>query len=160
MKDRMQFMFSNRYKIGKMVLVFALLLFFCYYGYHKGPEHQGPGLQHHLDNAEFFDGTELVASYKPVGEVNETGFELIYKSGDEKRAIFVIGNVEGLQEGEIVSVKSIFRKNGFLELREIHIHKYLYLQWYASLLPIPIVILFFFKEFTFTRQRLEFTRKG
>lgn len=40
MKDRMQFMFSNRYKIGKKVLVFALLLFFCYYGHHKGPEHR------------------------------------------------------------------------------------------------------------------------
>ncbi|MGB2843053.1 MAG: hypothetical protein WBC40_11375 [Halobacteriota archaeon] len=152
-------MFSNKYKIGKMVLVFLLLLFLCHYGYHKGPETGGPELQDYLDNAELFDGAELVSLYSKVGEVNEGRFELIYRYGDERRKIIVIGNAEGLEEGDIVSVKSIFRKDGFLELEEIHIHKHLYLQWYASLLPIPFVILFFFKEFKFKLQRLEFERR-
>ena len=106
-----------------------------------------------------FNGAELVSDYSKVGEVNEERFELIYKCGDEKRKIIVIGNAESLEEGDIVSVKSIFRKDGFLELEEIHIHKHYYLQWYASLLPIPFVILFFFKEFKFKPQRLEFERR-
>jgi hypothetical protein len=152
-------MFSNKYKIGKMVLVFSLILFLCHYGYHKGPEIEGPELPDYLDNAELFNGTELVSSYSKVGEVNEERFELFYECGDEKRKIIVIGNAEGLKEGDTVSVKSIFRKEGFLELEEIHVHKHLDLQWYASLLPIPFVILFFFKEFRVSLQRMEFERK-
>ncbi|MDI6902784.1 MAG: hypothetical protein QMC77_03525 [Methanocellales archaeon] len=147
-------MFSDKHRFGKMLLIFTLILALCYYGYCKGPETEKPELRDYLNNAELFDGRELISPYSKVGNVTKDSFELIYDNGRSR--IVVIGDADGLETGDIVSVKAIFRKDGFLELEELHVHKNLDIQWYVSLIPIPFVILFFFREFGFSRRKLEF----
>lgn len=148
--------FSDKFRLGKVSIIAILILVMCYYGYLTGPDSELT-YQDCISDAEYFDGHEISLSFARVSDITPDHFDLI--TGDE--TVTVRGNVKALnlKKGDFVSLKAIYKKEGFLELKEIHVHTHEFIVFPLSFISLLIVAYFFFKEFKFDFKKLLFENK-
>ena len=143
-------MFSNRFLFGKIMVTLVLILSLCYYGLLEGPETELT-FQKCMKNPEYYDGVELIISYHKVGMISPEHFELLVGNS----TVIVMGKAGEAVEGDYVSVRTKFEKEGFLNLEEIHIHKGRRLKYALSLLPLPFVFWFFVSDYKLSKKGFE-----
>lgn len=106
-----------------------------------------------LEEPERFDGVVIVVGMEAtVAEITPNGF-ILQQMG---RRIPVIGNASGIAENDFVNVLVRFHKQGYLELEKIYIAKHRRFKIAASVLPVLIIAVLFFKTFYFDFARFQF----
>lgn len=145
---------SDRLRFEKIALLFISIPALLYYGYLTGANIQ-PSYHDYIENAEYFDGYELSFSFERVYDVGSEHFKLMI--GNE--IVTVKGDASSLKKGDFISLKAVFKKEGFLELKELHMHKNELIVFFLSAISPFIVAFFFFKEFKFNFKKLLFEEK-
>lgn len=148
-------MFSNRYRFLKMTLLLIMILCLCYYSYLNLKDSQ-MSLKDCIESPESCDKEEIVIVNKwSVRNISDKGFELSF--GD--RIFFVNDSFEGLSEGDYISAKAVFHKEGYVEIESLHVHKLLAEKWIVSLLATILVAFIFFRNYRFDYKKFEFRRR-
>lgn len=149
---------NERLKLSRnrWILNFGLLLVLVgliYYGYRNNP---AVTLQMCLNAPLRYDQKEIgVGTEAIVVEVLPDGFLL--KEMD--RTIRVKGNPQNVDQGDFVRMQAIFHKEGYLELKRLHVVKGRRLRIFISILPALLVLFLLFKTYRFDWRQMLFTER-
>jgi len=131
----------------------AIMLFLLWYGKTRNPTIT---LQMCLNDPAAFDSTLIeISAETVVTKITPTGF-VIRQMG---RQVPVIGQNKGIRVNEFISLLAVFHKEGWLELVRFHIAKKRRLKIVVSILPVPIVLLIFFRQYRFRFRTFEFIER-
>lgn len=148
-------MFSNRYRLLKMTLLLIAILFSYHYSYLNLKDSQ-LFLKDCMEEPEACDNKMVVIAYKwTVRNIRDDGFEISTGDGN----VFMNYSSEGIVEGDYVSARGVFHKEGHLDVESLHVHKFLLEKWIISLLVAFLVAFAFFKSYRFDFRKFEFTRR-
>ena len=140
-------MFSDKYYSAKVLSLILLIFTACFYSQHKYREFS---LQDCLSNPEHGDGVTLkFGGNSKAGEVSEDRFELV--RGKDKMT--VMGRVGDLKKNDYIVMKAIFHKEGYLELKDIHVRKLRRLKIYLSVLPVFLVVGLILRQYKFDLKK-------
>ncbi len=99
---------------------------------------------------------ELIVKNEAVtGEIFKDKFEILQNN----KKIMAIGDTEGLKSNEYVSLRATFHKEGYLTVKEMHMHKYRRLKIAISILPVMIVGWIFFRKYKFSSEKMVFIER-
>lgn len=109
-----------------------------------------------LHSPDKFDGRLIsVTNEITVSRITNDGFMIDHEGKD----FLVRGTTKDLHKGEYITIKGIFHKEGWLELKDIHIANNRRLKIYLSMLPVLLIAIGFFLTFRFNFTRLCFEEK-
>ena len=126
-------------RLSAMVLLAALIAFFCAYG---GLREPGETLDGCLADPAAHDGAMVCSPHESViGRVMEGGFTLKW----DGREIPVRGISRYLKSGTYVGVRGIFHREGYIEARAIHVGRFRRLKMLASVAGAAVVFALLWK---------------
>ena len=126
-----------------------VILFSGYYSYRYGQKHF-ISFKDCLEQSEAMDGRSFVLNYRKVLKVGPGYFEI--KEGD--LTVEVRGDIPGLKAGDIITVKGIFKKEGYLSLKSFYLSRYRNLKYIVSCLGVILPFVLFLINFRFDCRRL------
>jgi hypothetical protein len=139
-------MFSNRFLPLKILvagsLILACLTYARYYAKENRPEHW-----HYVLQPDRYDGWEIRVSVAKVLEVGKDSITV-----RREPCTFTVRGFGGdVAVGDIVTLRGIFHKEGYVEVQRSRVYSQLYVKrtitWVASFFILFIVAYLFFKEF-------------
>lgn len=139
---------NERLKLSRnrLILNFVLLLVLVgliYYGYRNNP---AVTLQMCQNDPLRYDQKEIdVGTEAKVVEVLPDGF-LLKEMG---RTIRVKGDHQNVSQGDSVRMQAVFHKEGYLELKRLHVAKGRRLKIFISIVPALLVLFFLFRTYRF-----------
>jgi len=148
-------MFSNNYRTQKIVVLFFVIILLCIYSHRN---RSAVALHYHecLLEPEKYEGRELIVKNDAViGEIFEDKFEIV----QHNKKIMVRGVTESLKSNEFVSLRATFHKEGYLTVKEMHVHRYRRLKIAISILPVMIVGWIFFRKYKFNSKKMVFIER-
>jgi len=147
-------MFTNEYRAQKVIALSFVVILFCIYNHNR----PATTLNYHecLLDPNKYDGSELIVKNEAIiGEIFEDKFEILQNN----KKIMVRGATESLKSNEFVSLRATFHKEGYLTVKEIHVHRYRRLKIAISILPVMIVGWIFFRKYKFNSKKMVFTER-
>lgn len=142
-------LFSNRYRLIKIIALALIILGLGFYSYKAGPKTE-ISYQDCLNEPEVCRNQEIAVVYTPIVSQDE---EMLVLKGCQG-PVFVKEVKEEISS-QYISVKGGFQNN-FIMASEIKTHSHRYLKYLVSLIPVILVGFTFFKEFTFDFQKKVF----
>ena len=140
-------MLSSRYRWAKIAALAVALAALCWHSYAHNPEFTFWECQAAPDRC---DGQEIEVINNPVaGSLTGDGFILLQLD----HRIPVVGAVAGLREGEDVSLRAVYHRQGYLELREARVSKLRTVRKLVSLSPLLIVAWLIGRRYRFDFRR-------
>lgn len=144
---------SDNYRFLKIFILFVFLLGFGFYGFVFGPKTE-ISFPECLANPEKYENQELVI-YGRVKKITDSDPQIFQRNSD----VPVKGIKEPLVVNQTVSGIGNFKKEGFVELKDYHIHRGRQGKILISLLPIPVFLFFFFRDCRFNFRKIVFLKK-
>ena len=136
-------MFSNSKYYLKIIVTAALLVLLGFHSFWKGPELNG-SYEKCLSDPETFDGARVAMLYVTVLETTSWGMRV--RVAD---APIAVRSPEGTgAPGDSVSIDGIFRKDGFVDATEVHVHKGRQAKRVVSAIAAVVVVAFFLRFFS------------
>ena len=127
-------------------IIFSILVILGsgYYSYRYAQEHV-ISFKDCLKNPEVLDGKILVLNYRKVITVGPGYFKI--REGETE--VKVEGDIPGIKEGDIITVRGIFNKKGYLNLTKYYFSPYRNVKYIVSCLGLvlPFVWLSFYFRF-------------
>jgi hypothetical protein len=143
-------MFTNRYRTQNIIVLSFVITLFCIYSNKARPE-IALTYGECLLNPEKYDGQELIVKNGAItGEIFKGKFNILQYDTD----IMVIGNTEGLKSNEYISLRATFHKEGYLTVKELHVHTHRRLKIVISILPVVLVGWLFFKKYKLNYRKM------
>ncbi len=143
----------SRGRIIRVVLYVVILAFLIWYGQENDPSIT---LDMCVTHPKKYDGVSLtIGNEAKVYSVRKNGFVIQQMN----HRIPVRGNVENLTPGARVTITAIFHQKGWLELRDIHIIKHREAKIWLSIIPVILIVFFFFRCFRFNVKKIQFERR-
>ncbi len=148
-------MFSDRYRYVKTGCLFFTLLVLCLYSYKEG-NRRNISLEKCLSDAATFDGKQIILEERvQVTNVLRDRFEI----SQDHHKIMVLGTAEGLAPYDVISLRAIFHKQGYLTVQELHIKKLRRLKMIISLCAALCVIGLFIKRYQLSLKKFCFMER-
>lgn len=109
-----------------------------------------------LTDPERYDGQFVeVGNGAIVQDISSNGF-IIKQMGKQ---IKVQGNSENVIAGKYIYLYAIFHSPGWLEAKKIHVADKRQMKIWISILPIVVILFYFFKTFRFNLKNCKFTER-
>jgi len=146
-------MFTNKYRTQRIIALSLIISLFCIHSHRNRPE-IALTFRECLLSPEKYDNRELIVKNEAkTGEIFKDKFEIL--QGDDK--ITVVGPTEELKRNEFVTMRATFHKEGFLTVKEMHVHRFRRLKMVISILPVILVGWIFFRRYRFNLRKIMFT---
>ncbi|MFH1612901.1 MAG: hypothetical protein ABIB46_04150 [bacterium] len=136
-----------------MIIIFLI----CLYSYNQGNKELSP--EKCLKYPEKYDTCELICRNWKIVNLEKDGFEI--KKGRQKIWIKIKNEniVKRFKKDEIVSIKGIFYKQGYIKLQKFHIHKNRKSKQIFSIFSVILVLFLFFSCYEFDFKKLIFKER-
>ena len=109
-----------------------------------------------LLNPEKYDGRELIVKNEAItGEIFKDTFEI----QQNNTKIMAIGATDNLKSNEYISLRATFHKEGYLTVKELHLHRYRRLKIVISIVPVFLVGWIFFRKYKLYFQKMVFMER-
>jgi len=148
-------MFTNKYRAKKIIALSFVIILFCIHSHKNRPE-MALKFSECLLNPKQYNGRELIIKNEAkTGEIFKDKFEIL--QGNDK--IMVIGAIESLKKNEYVTLRATFHKEGYLTVKDMHVHKYRRLKIAISMITIILVGWIFFRKYRFNLGQMVFIER-
>lgn len=145
-------MFSNKFKILKIIVPLLIISVAIMYGEMKGPL-LFPGYLEAIKNPKNFIHKEIGLGGK-ILEIKKNYFII----EGEKREIKVIGALDKNKQDHLITGRGIFQKDGSVKLLQYHTSNLRQYKIVLSIIPILIIAYLFFKQYRFNIKKFTFIK--
>jgi len=134
----------------RWILILLLFITVCGLGYYNTRTSPWISVADCLEDPEAYDG-KLVTRYREplIGEIFADGFQLIQKNAPSIR---VYADTTGLISGKFVGMRAVFHKQGYIEVRSLHVAKRRRYKIWISVLPVFLVGFLCLKTFRWNQK--------
>lgn len=148
-------MFSDKYRILTIVILAALILAGCFYGFVKGPE--ADPSPHMLFEDVAAVGQDITVRYAKIKEVD--GNRLLLKSQDFEFTGIKFGGDIAITPGQDISIDGTILGAHEMTITDYHVHPWRPLKYYFSLPAVFFIAYLLFRKYRFDCRRFMFFEK-
>jgi hypothetical protein len=148
-------MFSDNHRYLKISLLIAILLLLCLYNFREA-KRRSVKLETCLTAPDKFDGKEIILEgYVYVSSVSKDRFEI----EQEGKKIIVMGTVADLSPGDEIAIRTIFHRQGYMTLQELHVIKLRIVKIIISIAAALFAAGLFLRRYRFTVNGFQFAER-
>ncbi len=146
-------MTNNITRSIRVTLYLIILCFLVFYGKYNNPTIT---LTMCDSDPEKFDNSFLeIGNEITVKTIYQDSF-FVHQNGNFYK---VVGQSENLIPNQFISLKAIYHQDGWLELVDYHVSEKRRVKIWVSVFPVLIVLVLFFKRYTFSFKNFYFASK-
>jgi hypothetical protein len=148
-------MFSDNHRYLKIFMLSSILLLLCLYNFREA-KRRSVNLETCITAPDKFDGKEIILEdYVYVSSVSKDRFE-IEQAG---KKIFVMGTIADLSPGDEIAIRTIFHRQGYMTLQELHVIKLRTVKIIISIAAALFAAGLFLSRYRFTVNGFQFAER-